>query len=94
MSTADIGLIGLAVMGSNLALNIAEKGYTSRSTTAPPAGSTSSWSMPRRRASTAGSCPKPTSRSFVQAVKPAAPDHHHGQGRQPVDDRSSSCCRI
>lgn len=28
MATADIGLIGLAVMGSNLALNIAEKGYT------------------------------------------------------------------
>lgn len=28
MTTADIGLIGLAVMGSNLALNIAEKGYT------------------------------------------------------------------
>jgi 6-phosphogluconate dehydrogenase len=27
-STADIGLIGLAVMGSNLALNIAEKGYS------------------------------------------------------------------
>ena len=27
MSSADIGLIGLAVMGSNLALNIAEKGY-------------------------------------------------------------------
>ena len=27
-STADIGLIGLGVMGSNLALNIAEKGYT------------------------------------------------------------------
>lgn len=28
MSTADIGLIGLAVMGSNLALNIADNGYT------------------------------------------------------------------
>lgn len=28
MVSADIGLIGLAVMGSNLALNIAEKGYT------------------------------------------------------------------
>jgi 6-phosphogluconate dehydrogenase len=28
MANADIGLIGLAVMGSNLALNIAEKGYT------------------------------------------------------------------
>ena len=28
MATADIGLIGLAVMGSNLALNIAERGYT------------------------------------------------------------------
>ena len=28
MSFADIGLIGLAVMGSNLALNIAEEGYT------------------------------------------------------------------
>src|SRR5437868_13951735 len=27
MASADIGLIGLAVMGSNLALNIAEKGY-------------------------------------------------------------------
>jgi len=28
MASADIGLIGLAVMGSNLALNIAERGYT------------------------------------------------------------------
>ncbi len=28
MPSAEIGLIGLAVMGSNLALNIAEKGYT------------------------------------------------------------------
>jgi 6-phosphogluconate dehydrogenase len=28
MPSADIGLIGLAVMGSNLALNIAENGYT------------------------------------------------------------------
>lgn len=28
MANADIGLIGLAVMGSNLALNIAEKGYS------------------------------------------------------------------
>ncbi|WP_048645694.1 NADP-dependent phosphogluconate dehydrogenase [Nitratireductor soli] len=28
MSKADIGLIGLGVMGANLALNIAEKGYT------------------------------------------------------------------
>ncbi|MBI4048413.1 MAG: NADP-dependent phosphogluconate dehydrogenase, partial [Devosia nanyangense] len=28
MASADIGLVGLAVMGSNLALNIAEKGYT------------------------------------------------------------------
>ncbi len=28
MTKADIGLIGLGVMGSNLALNIAEKGYT------------------------------------------------------------------
>src|SRR5688572_17296305 len=28
MSSADIGLIGLAVMGSNLALNIADNGYT------------------------------------------------------------------
>ena len=27
MPSADIGLIGLAVMGSNLALNIAEKGH-------------------------------------------------------------------
>ena len=28
MASADIGLVGLAVMGSNLALNIAERGYT------------------------------------------------------------------
>ncbi|MEQ9246335.1 MAG: NAD(P)-binding domain-containing protein, partial [Nitratireductor sp.] len=28
MSKADIGLIGLGVMGANLALNIAEKGHT------------------------------------------------------------------
>ena len=30
MAQAEIGLIGLAVMGSNLALNIAEKGYPHR----------------------------------------------------------------
>jgi glutamyl-tRNA reductase len=28
MTTADIGLVGLAVMGQNLALNIADHGYT------------------------------------------------------------------
>ena len=28
MSTNDIGLVGLAVMGQNLALNIADHGYT------------------------------------------------------------------
>jgi 6-phosphogluconate dehydrogenase len=28
MEKADIGMVGLGVMGSNLALNIAEKGYT------------------------------------------------------------------
>ena len=28
MRTADIGLIGLAVMGQNLVLNIADHGYT------------------------------------------------------------------
>ena len=27
MSSADIGLVGLAVMGQNLALNIADHGY-------------------------------------------------------------------
>jgi 6-phosphogluconate dehydrogenase len=37
MATADIGLIGLAVMGSNLALNIAEKGYTVAVTNRTPA---------------------------------------------------------
>ncbi len=43
MADADIGLIGLGVMGSNLALNIAEKGYThSGLTTAPPRASTTS----------------------------------------------------
>ena len=37
MEKAEIGLIGLGTMGSNLALNIAEKGTASRSSTAPAA---------------------------------------------------------
>ena len=32
-ATCDIGLIGLAVMGENLALNIASRGFVSLSTT-------------------------------------------------------------
>ena len=35
MPSAEIGLIGLGTMGSNLALNIAEKGTASPSSTAP-----------------------------------------------------------
>ena len=45
MEKSDIGLIGLAVMGENLALNIESKGYRYRSTT----GCT----LTRRRRSTA-----------------------------------------
>ena len=36
----DIGLVGLAVMGENLALNIESRGYPSPSTTARQAKST------------------------------------------------------
>ena len=42
MSQADIGLIGLAVMGENLVLNMESHGFTVACSTAPPRRSTTS----------------------------------------------------
>ena len=82
MSTADIGLIGLAVMGSNLALNIAEKGYT----IAVHNRTAAKIDEFVATAKAAGARRQDRSRSRSRRVRPGgeapALDHHHGQGRQ------------
>ena len=74
----DIGIVGLGVMGQNLALNIDDKGFSGRRL-GRLAGARSTASSPRpRRASSArlqGARP-----SFVAVAAPAAPDHPAGQG--------------
>ena len=76
---ADIGLVGLGVMGANLALNMAEKGYdvavynrTAGKTDAFIAGA---GDLAARLS------PCQTLTDLAAAVKPPRADHHHGQGR-------------
>ena len=81
MAEADIGLIGLGVMGSNLALNIAEKGYriaVFNRTTA----SIDDFVTPRRSGLQRHGRARETTRGTRRGDQAAAPGHHHGQGRQ------------
>jgi 6-phosphogluconate dehydrogenase len=94
MATADIGLIGLAVMGSNLALNIAENGYTiavhNRS------AASKHRRLRRHEAKEQGLDQQDHCRKYdLAALRPVgeapALHHHHGQGRQAGrrDDRAA-----
>ena len=92
MATADIGLIGLAVMGSNLALNIAEKGYM----VAAHNRTASQDRRFRRDGEGAGprrqDHPQGRSRGVHPDDQAAALGDHHGQGRQAGrrDDRAAA----
>ncbi|WDR05488.1 NADP-dependent phosphogluconate dehydrogenase [Devosia rhodophyticola] len=68
MTTADIGLIGLAVMGSNLALNIAEKGYTIAVNNRSPARIDEFVTMAKEQGLAGKVIPKADLAEFVQAV--------------------------
>ena len=87
MEKAEIGLIGLGVMGSNLALNIAEKGHRiavynrthgAHATTSPTnAGRAArTWSFPATR-----------SRSWPQRSRPPRPVIIMTQAGKPVDEQ-------
>ena len=78
---AEIGLIGLGVMGSNLALNIAEKGHRIAVFNRTHGADR----RIRRRAPARCSdsiVPCETHRGARRGHPAAAPDHHHGPGRQ------------
>ena len=80
MEKAEIGLIGLGVMGSNLALNIAEKGHRiavfNRTPSRTDAFVESAGALRERDHSL------PQHRRARRRDPAAAPDHHHGAGRQ------------
>ncbi len=69
MSTAEIGLIGLAVMGSNLALNIAEKGYTIAVHNRSPGRIDEFMSEAKAQGLDGKAIPQYALADFVQAVK-------------------------
>ena len=76
---ADIGLIGLAVMGQNLVLNMNDHGYTVAvfNRTVVEGRRVRRRTRPRARRSSA-----PTRiEELVGAAQDAAPGHDHGQGR-------------
>ena len=87
---ADIGLVGLGVMGANLALNMAEKGYTvavyNRTAEKIDAFIADAGSLAERLTP----CQTLAPRRGGQA---AAADHHHGQGRRSRSTRRPSARR-
>ena len=89
---ADIGLIGLAVMGSNLALNIAEKGYTI-AVHNRTASKIDDFVVDRQEQGLDGKIvPEADSTELHPVGQAPALDHHHGQGRQAGrrDDRAAA----
>jgi len=79
IAIADVGLIGLAVMGENLALNISDHGYKVAvyNRTTEIMGSSS----PARIAGRAGGLPDPAGTRGRH--KEAAQNHHPREGRRP-----------
>jgi 6-phosphogluconate dehydrogenase len=69
MAIADIGLIGLAVMGSNLALNIAEKGYTVAVNNRTPSRIDEFVAMAKEQGLDGKVIPKADLAEFIQSVK-------------------------
>jgi len=86
MSTADIGLIGLAVMGSNLALNIAEKGYTIAVHNRSPSRIDEFVAEAKAQGLDGKTIPKYDLADFVQTVKAPRSIIIMVKAGQPVDD--------
>ncbi|KKB09828.1 NADP-dependent phosphogluconate dehydrogenase [Devosia chinhatensis] len=86
MSTADIGLIGLAVMGSNLALNIAEKGYTVAVHNRSPGRIDEFVAEAKAQGLDGNTIPKYDLADFVQTVKAPRSIIIMVKAGQPVDD--------
>ncbi|MBD8064366.1 NADP-dependent phosphogluconate dehydrogenase [Devosia sp. PTR5] len=86
MSTADIGLIGLAVMGSNLALNIAEKGYTIAVHNRSPGRIDEFVTEAKEQGLDGKTIPKYELGEFVQAVKAPRSIIIMVKAGKPVDD--------
>ena len=78
MTSADIGLVGLAVMGQNLVLNMADHGFT---VAAHNRTTESARRVPRGsgQGRVGGGCAEP--RGARRDAPAAAPHHAHGQGR-------------
>jgi 6-phosphogluconate dehydrogenase len=82
--SADIGLIGLGVMGANLALNIAEKGFT-------VAVYNRTWEVTKQFAETAGMLkprviPCETFEALTDAIRPPRPIIILVKAGEPVDE--------
>jgi 6-phosphogluconate dehydrogenase len=86
MATADIGLIGLAVMGSNLALNIAEKGYTVAVHNRSPGRIDEFVAEAKAQGLDQNTIPKYELADFVQTVKAPRSIIIMVKAGQPVDD--------
>jgi len=86
MATADIGLIGLAVMGSNLALNIAEKGYMIAVHNRSPGRVDEFIAEAKAQGLDGKTIPKYDLAEFVQTVKAPRSIIIMVKAGQPVDD--------
>ena len=89
---ADIGLVGLGVMGSNLALNMAEKGYTvavyNRTTARTDAFIASAGSLASRLV------PCRTLAELAAAVRPPRPIIMLVKAGEPVDEQSEALLAV
>ena len=86
MSSADIGLIGLAVMGSNLALNIADNGYTVAVHNRTAARIDDFVATARAEGLAEKVVPEADLASFIQAIKRPRSVIIMVKAGQPVDD--------
>ena len=86
MSSADIGLIGLAVMGSNLALNIAEHGHTIAVNNRTASKIDEFMLMAKEQGLDGKIVPKADLAEFVQAIKAPRSIIIMVKAGKPVDD--------
>ncbi|EKF19295.1 NADP-dependent phosphogluconate dehydrogenase [Nitratireductor pacificus] len=86
MSEADIGLVGLGVMGANLALNIAEKGYTIAVNNRSSARIDDFMAMARREGLDARALPEADLAAFVRSVRTPRSIIIMVKAGKPVDD--------
>ncbi|MCR4266526.1 NADP-dependent phosphogluconate dehydrogenase [Nitratireductor sp. ZSWI3] len=86
MAKADIGLVGLGVMGANLALNIAEKGYTVAVNNRSAARIDDFMATAREQGLDGRTMPEADLTAFVQSVKVPRSIIIMVKAGRPVDD--------